>query len=239
MKNLLFLTLIFAFVGCGKDYNRSQTVHQQQTNNDTLYFKEDMKPINGNLYDDFNSKRLLIGEYKNGLKEGMHREHQGIQLTFEGEFLKGKPTGLHKKWDYGQLTFAGEYINGIPVGTHKYWYVNGQLIRQEKYLNGKIIGGTKYWKRDGKLDYVSFVKKDGLEIRYFYDDSNNLKVMKFFKGNEITKKVTFGQDGLISRKIYRYKENGWRISKTENFREGIIVYRSTWESDIPYYYESD
>ena len=84
---LLILSVGLLTVGSGISQNR-YSQDEVVTPNDTItYLKSDTTPLNGFVYGEFGDK----GEYKDGLKDGVHKEwYDNGQLWWEGNYKDGK-----------------------------------------------------------------------------------------------------------------------------------------------------
>jgi hypothetical protein len=81
---------------------------------------------------DWRETYITEGNYKQGKKEGVHKELlENEQLVFEGAYKDGKKEGVHKKWhENGQLWTECTFKNGEAYGLSKRWDENGQLIER-------------------------------------------------------------------------------------------------------------
>jgi antitoxin component YwqK of YwqJK toxin-antitoxin module len=201
-KYLLIIVLSGFLFSCKKQYNSSETVFSHGR----LHTKIDMKPINGILYGaNGTEEKFKIGEFRNGLREGIHHWHVGKQLVFEGEFLNGRENGIHRNWySNGQLKSRGRYLNGQPIGMHREWHWNGEkkvensTFEQSKY--GKII----FWNSSGTLDSTCYFFNNGLEKKVFYNTQNKKYRVDYYKEGLIKRKSYFYQNQLCKRILFEY-----------------------------------
>ena len=125
---------------------------------------------------DFNDKRIFLGQYLNGKRNGPGKEFDGPhELLFEGEYLNGKRNGKGKEYYYEtKLKFKGEYLNGKRwngifynkdnyknkydrselkdgKGYIKEYDFYGQLIYEGEYLNGERNGKGKEYKYNSMI----------------------------------------------------------------------------------------
>ena len=120
--------------------------------------------LNGEVYNDCGT----VGRYKDGKKEGIHREwyedrewDEGCQLKYETNFSDGEYYGVSKRWfENGQIwSISYNEISGI----HKSWFENGQLRYKCYYINGEKRDGLEEgWYENGeKFSEINW--KDGLK----------------------------------------------------------------------------
>ncbi len=191
--------LSFTLFGCMKEHKESETVQY----GNILYTENDMKPVNGKVYQHSN-ERYLIGEFKNGLREGIHQNHQGDQLIYEGEYQKGIPIGIHTEWHPdGELFYKKRYVNGIGTGTTKYW---------------------SYWSGKAKVDSISSLNTNGTGRTDHYGDKNQLFQRDFYKAYVLLKKEYFYDNNLIKKQTYTNNH-----SHISYYQDGRIVYYYQWK----------
>lgn len=207
MRIIFALFLGFVLVGCAKEYNKSDTVLGQQDG--IRYAKKDMKPLNGILYERNPTGRYKIGEFKNGLEEGIHQKHYGRQLVYEGEYVNGLEEGIHKAWsEEGQLIYEGSFSDGIKNGIHRQWSHKGQLIREGKFIYGVVTGHYRVWFDNGVLEFDKT-----------FDNGVLIGKAKIFNYNgELV--YTLEQDGEVGIKTYELQ---FGTSKKEIYRNDILL----------------
>ena len=103
----------------------------------------------------------LIGNYKNGEKDGLWTYYSENEKWKEGNFMEGKEDGLwiyynNKGWKWKEETYIDQYISKI---THYYrtaqYYRNGQ-VQSEGNTNflGSYDGKWTYYNEDGSIKEV-------------------------------------------------------------------------------------
>ena len=103
----------------------------------------------------------LVGNYKNGEKDGLWTYYSENEKWKEGNFMEGKEDGLwiyynNKGWKWKEETYIDQYISKI---THYYrtaqYYRNGQ-VQSEGNTNfrGSYDGKWTYYNEDGSIKEV-------------------------------------------------------------------------------------
>ncbi len=117
-----------------------------------------------------------IGGYRNGKKEGVHREYDengeivNSELYTNGILLaKGiydEQGRKQKLWQYfyltGEVKEQGQYINDKKTGTWKYFFLNGDIEQIGDYRNG-LAEGTWRWYYENKELHLEEEYIDGYE----------------------------------------------------------------------------
>jgi len=104
---------------------------------------------------------ILLGNYKNGEKDGLWTYYSEDEKWKEGNFMEGKEDGLwiyynNKGWKWKEETYIDQYISKI---THYYttaqYYRNGQ-VQSEGNTNfwGSYDGKWTYYNKDGSIKEV-------------------------------------------------------------------------------------
>jgi antitoxin component YwqK of YwqJK toxin-antitoxin module len=158
-----------------------------------------------------------IGGYKNGKKEGVHREYDNegnvINSTVYSNDIvlaegiydeEGRRQGLWKFYvdaGTGELKETGKYKNNLRVGTWKYYFIDGEIEQIGDFANDKPEG-TWRWYYPNKQLRLEENYEDGFEEgpSVEFDESGN----EVAKGNY----VEGFKDGLWTYHIGNIKETG-------------------------------
>ena len=136
----IFLLLISAvlFASCAKEYEEviedsyedgsPKTVKVYEVNGDE---KDLVKEIA--YYE--NKQKRLVGEYKNGQRDGFWQYwYENGNKWSEGYFKAGRRDGLGKTYhDNGQLYVEGTYNDDIRVEAWRFYDRNGVLLKEIDY----------------------------------------------------------------------------------------------------------
>ena len=184
MKRLLLIITSLLFITSTTFSQSKVNVNSLKEYGGKVWKVDDDKPYTGRVFDLNRStgKKILQGQYKNGLKTGKWTEwYRNGQKEYETTFKDGKPNGLFTKWDSnGQKKVKGTYKDGKWDGLNTSWYENGQ-----KYSEGT------YTYKDG--DYSG--EKDGLWT-YWYENGQK-RWEKTYKDGELISKKEWNEDGSV------------------------------------------
>jgi uncharacterized protein len=113
-----------------------------------------------------NGRPSVIGNYKDGIPEGVFRIYdttgtiiaaevylEGI-LVGEGVYdAKGLQQGHWKEYyETGEIKGEGDYKDGVRVGAWKFFYADGKTDQQGKYdQKGRPVGDWKWYYENGQL----------------------------------------------------------------------------------------
>jgi len=191
MKNYLVISLlIFSFGFPQKMLNKKDMVEEKLPDSDEIivyppnsedpfsgvvYWYGGLAQLNHQTYNDgikngpykewyvIGKKKILrlIGNYKNGEKDGLWTYYSENKKWKEGNFMAGKKDGLwtyYNKtgWKWKEETYIGKYISKI---THFYrmvkYHRNGQ-VQSEGNTNflGSYDGKWTYYNEDGSIKEV-------------------------------------------------------------------------------------
>ncbi len=175
---IIFILLFIAFspLFSQQRYAENQVV----THHDTLYLKKDMQKITGIVYNNHGE----IGEFRNGLREGMHREwFRSGNLKDEISYKDGLKDGEYRHWsDHGQLVEEGHYVKGKLNGLIKEWYKNGNIKLEVNYKNGEMNGLRTEWYKSGHK-WSEQQMENGYVVwgKHFYNDESVITHGNFIK----------------------------------------------------------
>ena len=131
MKKLYpLLSVLFLIFGCSQkplnEYNVTELILDDITNTYSKKFSNETP--NGIVYQLIGGSKYILGEVKNGKKDGLWTPwYENGQKESEETFKDGKRDGL---------------------GT--WWYENGQKIEEVIFKDGEMISGKK-WNKDGTV----------------------------------------------------------------------------------------
>ena len=191
MKNYLVISLLLLSVGFPqKMLNKKVMIEEKLPNSDEIivyppnsdnpysgvvYWYGGLAQLNHQTYNDgikngpykewyvIGKKKILrlVGNYKNGEKDGLWTYYSENEKWKEGNFMEGKEDGLwiyynNKGWKWKEETYIDQYISKI---THYYrtaqYYRNGQ-VQSEGNTNflGSYDGKWTYYNEDGSIKEV-------------------------------------------------------------------------------------
>ena len=162
-----------------------------------------------------------IGGYRNGKKEGVHREYD----------------------DQGNVTGSQVYSNGIMLaegiydeqgrrqGLWKFYYETGELKEQGRYRNDKREGTWKYYFKDGEIEQVGDFANDLPEGTWrWYYPNKQLRLEEEYV------------DGFEDGPSVEYSDSGQVIAQgnfVEGFKDGVWVYKIGSIKETGRYFEGE
>jgi antitoxin component YwqK of YwqJK toxin-antitoxin module len=207
-----------------------------------------------------NGTRKFIGNFKNGIPEGVAREYDTLghiinsQIYLDGVLMGegiydagGYEQGHWKEYHAnGALKAEGEYLNGKKVGAWVFFHPNGKTEQKGKYDNrGRPVGEWKWYYEDGKLlreeTYIDGLV-NGTMVEYS-DDSLSHVITKgdlvddlkegpwFFEMADYREEGTYKGDKREGMWKHIYTTNG-KTRFEGNFTDGQP------DGDHVYYYEN-
>lgn len=138
-----------------------------------------------------NGKVKVVGNYKDGIPEGVFRMYDttgvitGAEVYQEGILVgegiydaKGLQQGHWKEYyaETGELKGEGDYKDGVRVGDWKFYYSNKQIDQVGKYdQKGRPVGTWKWYYESGQL-LREEVYSEGLRngVMTEYDENGNI-----------------------------------------------------------------
>ena len=191
MKNYLIISLLILSFGFPQNMlNKKVIIEEKLPNSDEIivyppnsdnpysgvvYWYGGVAQLNHQTYNDgikngpykewyvFGKKKILrlVGNYKNGEKDGLWTYFSEDKKWKEGNFMAGKEDGLwtyynNQGWKWKEETYIGQYISKI---THFYrmaqYHRNGQ-VQSEGNTNflGSYDGKWTYYNEDGSIKEV-------------------------------------------------------------------------------------
>jgi antitoxin component YwqK of YwqJK toxin-antitoxin module len=148
-----------------------------------------------------------MGGYRNGKKEGVHREYDENGNVIGSEVYSNDI-----------LLAEGIYDEqGRRQGLWKFYYLNGEIKEQGKYKDDKRIGTWRYFFEDGEIEQIGDFANDLPEgtWRWYYPN----------KEIRLEEEYAFGyEDGLSTE----YADTGTVIAQgqyIDGYKEGVWEYR--------------
>ena len=226
-KPLLIIASAIIIIGCiiGFNFFESKTkISLDKTtfkvdNNDIVYLKSNMKPLNGYLTCEYG----IMGLYKDGKKEGVHKNwYSNGSLMSEEEIINGANVKISKKWyTDGSL----KYLIDRDLRTFKKWYNSGELYIKANYfkekLNGQYISFFKNGNKKSSGLYLNG-KKDG-EWKEWYENKQMKAKIHFQKGLLFGESIYWFNNGKLKIKGNYINGDGSRLGASgisQNGREG-------------------
>jgi hypothetical protein len=147
---------------------------------DTMFLKKDMHKLSGIVYNEYGE----IGFFKNGLREGIHKEwFRNGNLKDEISYSNGLKDGEFRYWDTsGQLLKEGHYFKNNLDGFIKEWYHNGNIKLEVHYKNGEMHGLRTEWYKSGHK-WSEQIMENGYVVsgKHFYNDGTEITHGNFIK----------------------------------------------------------
>ena len=180
MKNYLIISLLILSFGFPQKMLNKKVMIVYPPNSDNpyngvVYWYGGLAQLNHQTYNNgikngpykewyvFGKKKILrlVGNYKNGEKDGLWTYFSEDKKWKEGNFMAGKEDGLwtyynNQGWKWKEETYIGQYISKI---THFYrmaqYHRNGQ-VQSEGNTNfwGSYDGKWTYYNEDGSIKEV-------------------------------------------------------------------------------------
>lgn len=195
-----------------------------------------------------NGVLLLLGTYKNDLKEGEWTEFSDIygqKLSFE-VYSEGKILSSEKYFEDGKLKEKTSYINGKADGIKLIYSPEGKIISESPYSEGKLNGIQKNYYFTGELESTVPYKMgilDGESITYYKNGNvyekgnyqNNTKVgiwHSYYNNGAINNIFTYNEYGNLDGMQVTYTATDFEFKKffkreTEfknGLRHGVMIF---------------
>jgi uncharacterized protein (TIGR02145 family) len=215
-------------------------------NNDIVYLKSNMKPLNGYLSCEYG----IMGLYKDGKKEGVHKNwYSNGSLISEEEIINGANANISKKWnEQYQLIYKRSWTKNFD----QTWYDNGQLktegySRPVKYDSTKnwnppsdallVYGLCREWYENGQLksekNYNESGKPEGTH-REWHENGAIILDCNYKNGeldgkykesfpNGIDKKIAFYLNGKLNGYFKTYDDRWYSGDTTYYCQEGKYI----------------
>tara|TARA_B100001250_G_scaffold5649_1_gene4717 strand:+ start:870 stop:1592 length:723 start_codon:yes stop_codon:yes gene_type:complete len=225
-KLILFSLLCLCFTSCfeEKTYTKNQVFY---TDDETCILKSNQKPLNGFLTSNFGD----IGLYKNGKREGFHKDYyQSGRLKLRGYFKKGdhydgklekfrdkEPNGLNpeleqnkikgklhgiKRYHINDIRYEESYTKGIIQWRIRTTNNGWTKLDREVFKNGKKHGRCTYTHEPMEL----FDFKGKREIHDYKDGKLHGKyIWTDYQSGEVILDWEYDNGEIISQKCYDIK----------------------------------
>ncbi|QVY66895.1 toxin-antitoxin system YwqK family antitoxin [Polaribacter sp. Q13] len=204
MKNTAFILLFFITqISCSQE---NPTILTNESISIEYSNSEVEKPYiyslkNGNPLDGF---------YKLFITTGGKFKKYHYQIL--GEFSNGLKNGLITKFSNNQITSKTKYCNGKPCGIMEQYFPNGKLSERKHFNKKQKIQGTyeNYQEKDGRLlrktEYANGLK-NGKETLFYTNEKESISlVTDYVKGEKNGKEIGYSINGNISF-VRHYKNN--------------------------------
>jgi len=186
-------------------------------------------------------KLVSMGGYRNGKKEGVHREYNndgvviGSKIYKEGRLLAegiyDEQARKQELWKYfyetGELKETGRYKDGKRIGTWRFLFVNGDIEQIGDFRND-LATGTWRWYYQNKQLRLEEEYEDGFEEGPSIEYSDSGTVIAFGKY------VDGAKDGVWEYTIGNVTEKGKYLDgeKQGTWRQTYIDNNKTaWEGE--------
>jgi antitoxin component YwqK of YwqJK toxin-antitoxin module len=154
-----------------------------------------------------------MGGYRNGKKEGVHREYDENGNVIGSEVYSNDI-----------LLAEGIYDEqGRRQGLWKYYYLTGEIKEQGKYKDDKRVGTWRYFFEDGEIEQIGDFANDLPEgtWRWYYPNKEIRLEEDYAFGFEDGPSIEYADTGTVIAKgeyIDGYKEGVWEY-RIGNLRE--------------------
>jgi len=150
-------------------------------------------------------KKLLITNYKDGLKDGLFTSYsEAGDVKEKTNYKKGKKHGAHESWyDNGNKMRVATYVDGKLHGLLTNWHSHDPIKSIEtNYENGKKHGLERSWHENGgkKLEgYYTLGVTDPKDIKMWDQKGKKIKYKPKPKRNNYGPPIVsfFGNDGYF------------------------------------------
>ena len=147
-KKTFSLFLSFSVLFCQKEININSLVKKS----DTFIIKGEELPANGIVFQLKNGKREIMGNLKNGKKNGIwiewHNYGRRLQETYKNGVLDGFVSIYYMN---GQKEWRHTYNNGVLEGNYTRWHKNGKRAIDGFFENGIPVGIWAWRDKDGNI----------------------------------------------------------------------------------------
>ena len=146
MKNNLIISLLLLSVGVSqKILNKKVMIEENLPDSDEIivYPPNSDEPYSGVVYWFGGVAQLNHQTYKNGIKNGPYKEWYSFDkkkiLKLVGNYKNGEKDGLWTYYFEDEKWKEGNYKDGKEDGLWTEWHENGQKISEQTYKNGKLV----------------------------------------------------------------------------------------------------
>ena len=223
------LIIIFLFTGFSyaqQRYDQGKTVCP----NDTLtFFKFDMIPVNGIVYNEFGD----LGLFENGKPEGLHqRWYENGKLESEIQYKNGQYHGSRKQFfRNGQLSSNGNFKDNLLNGCNRKYNINGTLVSEFDYVDGKKNDISRVWNDEGQLLF-EYNYKDGKPSgshRGWYERGQLMFEFNYVDGHDSVQKIWYdnGQLMCIVRNDQEQPEKNCKMWR----KNGDLIYNGDFKDE--------
>ena len=145
-------------------------VYKQKYNDDIL---------NGIIYKILDDRKVVLGNLKNGRKDGLWKKwypnKRKLEETYNHGLLDGPVSLFYKN---GQREWRHTYNNGQLEGLWTYWYENGQKMKEGNFECGDSTGIWIWWDKNGYIKNQKKYKKRKNGIWTNYNEYVLIEVVK-------------------------------------------------------------
>jgi len=155
-KRTYALLLSFSILFCQKEININSLVRI----NGTYSIKGENHPATGVAFDLKDGKKIMMGNLKNGKKDGvwveLHDFNRRLQETYKDGVLDGFVSIFYEN---GQKEWRHTYNNGILEGNYTRWHNNGKRAIDGFFENGIPVGVWAWRDENGNIIKKETFKK--------------------------------------------------------------------------------
>ena len=206
-------------------------------------------------------KLKSMGGYRNGKKEGVHRQYDNNGNVVASQIYKSDillAEGIYdeqgrkqKLWKYyhltGELKEQGKYKNDKKIGTWKYFFMNGEVEQIGEYVMDLPEGVWRWYYESGNIrkeeEYVDGFE-DGPSTEYADSTGQVLASGEYIEGFKDGQWQYYVGDTKLSGKYFEGEKQGsWRMVSTKtgkalfegDYLNGIEngMHRHFYENGVP------
>ena len=176
MINRILALLFFLSIGVSqKEYDIINLINQGCVNKQK--FNDDI--FNGIIYRILDDKKVILGNLKNGKKDGLWTEwypnNRKLEETYKHGILDGSVSLFYKT---GQREWRHTYNNEQFEGLWTYWYENGEKMQEGTFECGDSTGIWIWWDENGHVKKEKKFKKRKNGIWTNYNEYVLIEVVK-------------------------------------------------------------
>jgi uncharacterized protein len=166
-----------------------------------------------------NGRPKQIGNYKDGVPEGVFREFDTTGVIVAAEV-----------WKDGVLVGKGLYDDkGVQQGHWLEYYETGELKGEGDYKDGAKVGQWKFYYADGKTDQLGKYDQKGRPVgvwKWYYENGQLLREENYTDGLRNGTMTEYDENGIIITQgeyIDGLKEGHWFFQIDDYREEGDYV----------------
>ncbi len=269
MKKVLFTLLLFPLICFSQDFGCYDLKSVENYSLDGIFIREGsiynlsnkiewtQFTLDSNILDGYFKKLYYNKSYcteevkmegfiKNGLREGIWKLYLNKSIFFIGRFNQGKKEGLWTSYYIDEegdsiITSKIEFINDLYEGTSRFYYLNGQLQKKINYQNGIKNGQEiEYFENDtNNVIYIEELKEysngilNGKYLNYKYNNPSDTSIYGIYSGGKKNSRFLFYQYDK-SKIIIDYVNDQVDGKVLKYYSNGILAFELDYKNNLPY-----